>query len=113
MSKRAKTKSRSVQVLHAKPTSITAQVVDCTVDHLALRVQLRAATLGLRLADVAALMGISQSRFSKVTQDSTMTRDMFQRLDAALGQPDWTTPLELPAPISREKMLEKLRANIR
>ena len=114
-------RSRS-RALYASPTRVTftQTTVDRRIDRLWLRVQLRAAELGITQVEVARRMGIKSPRLVAICSAPSITRRMFERLDEALSGDQrtgelaawWTDPLPKVPRISREKMLAKVRAKI-
>lgn len=101
--------------LYARPTRIThtQTTVDREIDRLWLRVQLRAAELGITQKQIAEQMGISPPRLTNLLAKRTLTRAMFQRLCKVLGGDAWTfVPLHVPR-VSLAKMKAAVRAKLR
>ncbi len=103
-------------MLRAAPTKMVDTVVVRTVDHLALRVQLRAAELGLFQTQVAERCGFSLGRLCNVLDGRQITVAMFRRICGALElAPDderWTKRLDIPS-ISLTRMKRELRNKMR
>jgi transcriptional regulator with XRE-family HTH domain len=106
--------------LYARPTKVTETTVRTvlTVDRLALRVQLRAAELGLTQSDVARRMGVTLARLVNMVGNHTVTWRAFERVSKALeldpGDGWWETPLRRPPPpISAKRVQRELRNKMR
>ncbi len=105
--------------LYAKPTQVTftKTTVDRDIDRLWLRVELRAAELGIPLKEVARRMKIKAPRLNAICSQRTITRVGFERLSKALemapGGLLWHQPL-LPVPrVSAEKMRRAVRRKLK
>lgn len=106
--------------LYAKPTRVTftQTTVDREIDRLWLRVELRAAELGITLKEVARRMGVKGPYLNKLCSESTITRRAFKRLDAALGGDGlmvgsfWRAPLPKVPKVSAAKMQKALRSKL-
>lgn len=103
--------------LYAKATLVTftQTTTDREIDRLWLRVELRAAELGLTLTAVAGRMGISRTRLTKGCGRAQIPRAWFARLSAALEMAplDWCRELRAAPRVSAEKMQRLLRAKLR
>jgi transcriptional regulator with XRE-family HTH domain len=108
--------------LYAPPTRVTftQTTVDCEIDRLWLRVEIRAAELGIDQTEVARRMGISRRQLRRVFGGVKITRERFQKLAKALegvvpGQlPDlwWERPIPKAPNVSAEKMRRALRRKL-
>lgn len=85
------------------------------MDRLWLRVELRAAELGLTLGEVAQRMGISRPRLSALYSEATITREAFARLSSALEMTLelWERELAKVPKVSAEKMQKSVRRKMR
>lgn len=108
--------------LYAPPTRVTftQTTVDREVDRLWLRVEIRAAELGIDQTELALRMGISRRQLRRVCGDTKISRERFQQLAKALegvvpGQlPDlwWERPIPKVPNVSAEKMQRAVRSKL-
>lgn len=89
--------------------------VDRVVDRLRLRVELRAAELGISLREMARRMGVSHARLHTLCARPGISREAFAKIVAAAGgEGEWLTrPLPQLQPMTAEKMRAALRRKIR
>lgn len=108
----------SKRALTARPTTITELVAVRKIDRLWLRVQLRAAALGITQKEVARRIGVHAPRLNAICSQPTIRLDTFERLTRALDgswpvlPAWWVEPLKVPR-ISQEKMLKAVRSKLR
>lgn len=108
------------RALYAKPTRVTytQTTVDCQIDRLWLRVELRLSELGINQGELARRMGLCRRQVRRVFVAPAVSRARFAQLLAALAGPEqeggpwWSRPLPKSPRVSWGKMQQALRRKL-
>jgi plasmid maintenance system antidote protein VapI len=75
----------------------------------AAEIQLQAAARGMRLCDIADVLGVSQVQLSKLVRQPEVTEAYFMRITRALGMKpsDWGKPLQKETTLDRARRMRR------